>query len=127
VGIATNLATISGLRTAATIPDNPSPPIAVVIPASVDYDQAFAKGLQTYVFTVVLVVGRADERTAQTKLDGFVSSTGSNSVKLAIESDKTLGGRAFDVIVTEMRSYGQLPIGEVVYLSSEFTVLVYAD
>jgi len=127
VGIAARLATISGLRTAATVPDNPNPPIAVVIPNSVSYDEAFARGMQTYSFTVVLIVGRVDERTAQNKLDAFVSSTGASSVKLAIESDKTLGGKAFDTIVTEMRSYGQLPIGEVIYLSTEFTVLCYAD
>jgi hypothetical protein len=83
--------------------------------------------MQTYSFTVILIVGRVDERTAQNKLDGFVSSTGASSVKLAIEGDKTLGGAAFDVIVTEMRNYGQLSIGEVVYLSAEFSVLCYAD
>lgn len=127
VGIAARLATISGLRTAATVPDNPNPPIAVVIPNSVTYDETFNRGMQTYSFTVVLIVGRVDERTAQNKLDAFVSSTGASSVKLAIESDKTLGGKAFDTIVTEMRSYGQLPIGEVIYLSTEFTVLCYAD
>lgn len=126
-GIATRLATITGLRNAATVPDNPNPPIAVVLPNSIDYHTAFAKGMQTYSFTVILIVGRVDERTAQNKLDGFVSSTGASSVKLAIEGDKTLGGAAFDVIVTEMRNYGQLSIGEVVYLSAEFTVLCYAD
>jgi hypothetical protein len=126
-GIATRLATITGLRNSATVPDNPNPPIAVVLPNSIDYHTAFAKGMQTYSFTVILIVGRVDERTAQNKLDGFVSSTGASSVKLAIEGDKTLGGAAFDVIVTEMRNYGQLSIGEVVYLSAEFSVLCYAD
>lgn len=126
-GIATRLATITGLRNAATVPDNPNPPIAVVLPNSIDYHTAFAKGMQTYSFTVILIVGRVDERTAQNRLDAFVSSTGANSIKLAIEGDKTLGGAAFDVIVTEMRNYGQLSIGEVVYLSAEFTVLCYAD
>ena len=38
--IATNLATISGLRTSAEIPDNPSPPIAIVSLDNIDYDQA---------------------------------------------------------------------------------------
>jgi hypothetical protein len=34
-GIATNLATIAGLRTAATVPDQINPPIAVVMPNSI--------------------------------------------------------------------------------------------
>jgi hypothetical protein len=83
--------------------------------------------MQTYTFSVSVIVGRVDERTAQNKLDGFVSSTGSSSIKLAIERDKTLGGKAFDCRVTEMRNYGQVTIGDVIYLSAEFNILCYAD
>jgi hypothetical protein len=42
-GIATNLATISGLRTGSTIPDNVNPPFAIIAPASVDYHKAFSQ------------------------------------------------------------------------------------
>ena len=125
--LATNLATISGLRTSAFMPDNPSPPIAIVMPSTINYDDVFKRGMQTYTFNILVIVGRVDERTAQNKLDAFCSSTGTSSIKLAIESDKTLGGNAFDVRVTEMRNYGQLPVGEVTYLTAEFTVLCYAD
>jgi hypothetical protein len=125
--IATNLATISGLRTSPTLPDNPNPPIALVTPISVSFDDVFRRGMQTYTFVVSVIVGRVDERTAQNKLDAFVSSTGSQSIKLAVESDKTLGGNAFDSRVTEMRNYGELTIGDVIYLSAEFTVLCYAN
>ena len=83
--------------------------------------------MQTYTFVVSVIVGRADEGTAQNKLDAYVSSTGSSSIKLAVESDKTLGGKAFDTRLTEMRNYGQITIGDVIYLSAEFTVLCYAD
>jgi hypothetical protein len=126
-GIATNLATITGLRTSAFMPDNPNPPIAVVMPSSISYDDVFKRGMQTYVFNVLVIVDRVAERTAQIKLDGFVSSTGSSSIKRAIESDKSLGGKAFDTRVTEMRNYGQLSIQDILYLTGEFTVLVYAD
>jgi hypothetical protein len=126
-GIATNLATISGLRTSAFMPDNPNPPIAVVMPSSISYDDVFKRGMQTYIFNVLVIVDRVAERTAQIKLDGFVSSTGSSSIKRAIESDKSLGGKAFDTRVTEMRNYGQLSIQDILYLTGEFTVLVYAD
>ena len=125
--LATNLATISGLRTNSTMPDNPNPPVAIVTPTSISYDDTFHRGMQTYQFIVLVIVGRADERTAQNSLDAFISSTGSSSIKLAIESDKTLGGNAFDTRVTEMRNYGQLSVGEVIYLTAEFTVLCYAN
>jgi len=126
-GLATRLATISGLRTSSFMPDNPNPPIAVVMPSSVSYDDTFNRGMQTYVFNVLVIVGRVSERTAQSNLDGFVSSTDASSIKLAIEGDKTLGGSAFDTRVTEMRNYGQLSIQDILYLTGEFTVLVYAD
>ena len=125
--IATNLATITGLRTSPTLPDNPNPPIALVTPISVSFDDVFKRGMQTYTFVISVIVGRVDERTAQNKLDAFVSSTGSSSIKLAVESDKTLGGNAFDCRVTEMRNYGELTIGDVIYLSAEFTALCYAN
>ena len=126
-GIANNLATITGLRTTPTIPDNPNPPIAVILPQGVEYDNTFGRGMNTYTFAVTVSVGRVSERSGQNALDAYVSSTGSSSIKLAIESDKTLNGKAFDLRVTDSRNYGELTVGEVTYLSAEFTVLCYAN
>ena len=126
-GIATNLASITGLRTAAVMPDNPSPPIAIVQPDSINYDDTFQRGMQTYTFTVIVLVGRVAERSAQNAIDAFCSSTGASSIKLAIERDKTLGGKVYDLRVTDMRAYATIPVGEVNYLAAEFVVLCYAD
>jgi len=126
-GLAANLATLRGLRTTATIPDNPSPPIAIILPQGVEYDNTFGRGMNTYTFAVTVIVGRVSERSGQNALDAYVSSTGLSSIKLAIESDKTLNGKAFDLRVTDSRNYGELTVGEVTYLSAEFTVLCYAN
>jgi len=126
-GIKTNLATITGLRVSDFQPDNINPPVAIVFPISVNYDDAFARGMQTYTFSVQVIVGRVSERTGQNSIDAYISSTGTKSIKLAIESNKTLGGKAFDLRVTDMRNYGELLVGEVNYLSAEFVVLCYAD
>lgn len=126
-GLKANLATITGLRTADTVPDNPNPPIAIVLPQSVQYDNAFQRGMNTYTFSVLVIVNRVSERTAQNSLDAYVSGTGSRSIKLAVESDKSLGGKAFDVRVSDVRNYGDVTIGEINYLSAEFVVLCYAD
>lgn len=126
VALATNIATISGLRTSADIPDNPNPPIAVVALDTVEYDGAFAGGLTEYNFVVTVIASRAAERTAQTRLDGYIS-TGAASVKNAIESDKTLGGHAFDVRVTRMNNVGTVSLGEVTYLAADFAVTVFAN
>lgn len=126
-GIATNLATIPGLRTAATIPDNPNPPVAIISPDSIVFDSVFARGMQEYRFTVSVLVGLVAERSNQNKIDAYCSSTGASSIKLAIESDKSLGGKAFDVRVTEMRTYSFVTVGDVKYLAAEFVILCYAD
>lgn len=126
-GIKTNLATINGLRISDYQPDNINPPVAIVFPISLNYDETFHRGMQTYTFAVQVIVGRVSERTGQSTIDSYCSSTGANSIKLAIESDKTLAGKAFDLRVTDMRNYGELIVGEVNYLSAEFVVLCYAD
>lgn len=125
-GIVTNLGTISGLRASAEIPDNPSPPIAIVNLDSVDYDGAFNNGLTTYNFLVTLIVGRAAERTMQRKLDAYSDTTGEQSVKVAIESDKTLSGEVYDLRVERSSTIGSITIQDQTYLAAEFTVTVYA-
>jgi hypothetical protein len=124
--LATNLATIPGLRTAAEVPDNPTPPIAIVNLDSVTYDQAYAKGMTNYNFTITVVVGRSAEREAQRKLDGYITP-GANSVKNAIESDKTLGGYAYDCRVVSLNSVGSLTISDTTYLAADFSVTVIAN
>ena len=126
-GLATRLATITGLRSGPTIPDNVNPPFAIIAPSSVDYHRAFNNALSTYNFTVTLVVGRVSERTAQNSLDVYCSPTGNSSIRVAIEGDRTLGGVVFDTIGTGMRNYGSVTIGDNTYLAAEFDIAVQAD
>jgi hypothetical protein len=126
-GLATRLATISGLRTTSETPDTISPPIAIINVANVNYDRAFQRGLDEYNFVVTVIVGRVGERSAQRLLDSYVSPVAPSSVKLAIELDRTLGGKCDSLRVTDMRNYGSLVIGEITYLAAEFNVVVYAQ
>lgn len=125
-GIATNLGTIAGLRTSAWVPDQINPPIAVVKPESISYDTAFGRGLDTMEFSVLCIVGRVEERTAQATLDAYCATTGTASIKAAIESNPTLGSAISDLRVTEMRNYTSLSVGDVTYLAAEFVVQVFA-
>ena len=124
--LAANLATIPGLRTSAEVPDLPNPPVAIVALNSVSYDRAYAKGMTSYTFVVTVIVGRAAEREAQRKLDAYITP-GATSVKNAIESDKTLGGYAYDCRVVSMDSVGSLTISDTTYLAADFTVAVIAN
>ena len=123
-GIAANLATIPGLRTSDYWRDNPRPPIAMVLPDTIDYDLNANRGADEFTFIVSVLVGRADDRAAQRNADRYI--VGPDSVKAAIESDRTLGGAANTCRVVRMRSYSQTAIGEVIYLEVQFEVEVVA-
>ena len=123
-GIATRLATIPGLRTSATMLDDPRPPVAMVIPERVEYDLTAQRGIDRYIFVVQVLVSRADDRAAQNNIDPYIA--GANSVKEAIFADPTLDGAAQVARVTDVRSYGQVLYGETLYLGVEFAVEVYA-
>jgi hypothetical protein len=116
---------IPGLRVAETIPDQPNPPMAVISLETVNYDQTFQRGMTEYTFTVSVLAGRVSERNAQSRLDSYIDP-GSATIKTAIESDKSLGGKVFDVRVTDMSNIGAVNLGETIYLGADFGVVVYA-
>ena len=122
--LATAVETVNGLRSSATVPDNPRPPIAVVMPERVEYDLNGSRGADTYFFSIIVLVGRADDRVAQNKIDAYI--VGPQSVKKAVETDRTLGGAAQTCRVTGANNYGSIPVGEVLYLSVQFSVEVIA-
>lgn len=91
-GLATAVDTISGLRVFDYVPDSLSPPAAVVEPLEVSFHAAMQDGLTMYRAYVLIILGRMSDRSSQDRLDAYVATTGSTSVKAAIEADKTLGG-----------------------------------
>ncbi len=125
-GLATNLQTISGLRVVDTLPDLVNPPMAMIGLTKVNYNQQNQRSMAEYTFQVTVVVGRLSERTAQAALDVLVAP-GLGSVKYAIESDRTLGGKAYEVFVPELSAYGAVSVNGVDLLSAEFSVQVYAQ
>jgi hypothetical protein len=126
-GLKANLETIPNLRASANIPDMPNPPQAIIALNRIGYDVANAKGAAQYDFVVTVIVGRQSERTAQTSLDEYISTTHARSIKNAIQSDRTLAGSAYDVRAVEMTGLNVVSIGEVNYLSADFSVTVYSS
>jgi hypothetical protein len=124
-GLATNLQTISGLRVVDTLPDLVNPPMAMIGLTKVNYNQQNQRSMAEYTFQITVVVGRVSERTAQATLDVLVAP-GSGSVKYAVESDRTLGGKAYEVFIPELSAYGAVSINGIDYLSAEFSVQVFA-
>lgn len=126
-GIMQNVATISGLRTADILPENPNPPVAILNLADIEYDNAFNKGLTIYNFDLTVLVGRSDARGSQASLDQYVASDGAGSIKYAVESNRTLNGLIYDLKVTQLRNIGSLTVNDTTYLAADFSVVCYAS
>ena len=124
-GLAKNLQTIKGLRVVETLPDLVNPPMAMIGLTKVTYNQQNQRSMAEYTFQVTVVLGRVSERTAQREMDIFVAP-GEGSVKYALESDRTLGGNAFEVFVPELSAIGAVSINGIDFYSAEFSVQVFA-
>jgi hypothetical protein len=62
-------------------------------------------GVEYWHLVVQAYAGAHDDVTAQQTLDAYLSSSGTSSVKTAIEADQTLGGACQGLLVTELRGY----------------------
>lgn len=125
-GLATNLATITGLRVSSFAADKVSVPAAVVGEVRIEFDKTFGRGLDEFEVKVRVYASRADDRAGQDKLDGYLAGSGSGSVKAALESDRTLGGVAQTLRVTDVDGYGVYEVAGMQYVGAEFTVTVWA-
>ena len=125
-GLATNLATIAGLRTSAFQPEQLNPPFAFPTLNRIEYHKAFGGGNVQMRFTIIVIVGRYLDRVAHANLDGFLSYDGATSLRAAIEGDRTLGGVAQTLVMDSSLSIGALPVAEAEFLQVSFSVLVHA-
>jgi hypothetical protein len=121
----TALQTVSGLRVLDTIPDSANIPtqgaLAVVGMLDMNFDFTLNRGFDSASLSVLLIVGRMSESAAQTRLDGYLQSSGATSIKAAIEADKTLGGSVQTLRVTQATS-GTITVANIDYLSYRYEV-----
>lgn len=129
-GVAARLATISGLRQSDYVPAQINPPIAVVgWPEEIDYDEAMGRGLDVYRIPIQVLVGTPDNRAANDALEAYLAKTTAEdpkSVKGAVESDRTLGGKVSDCVVTRMSGAGGFDYGGITYLGATWDLQVLA-
>lgn len=120
------LATVAGLRAFDTVQDSLNPPAAVVGPPQIAYDVVMARGASRYTFPVRVYASRAEVKTGQDKLDGYISATGPTSIKLAVEADMTLGGVTHSARVASSSGYGVYEVAGIAFVGAEFTIEVIA-
>ena len=125
-GLATRLATISGLRTYTYQPEQLNPPFAYPQINRVEYHRAFGGGDVVMDWTIHVVVGRYTDRTAHALLDDFLSYSGTKSVRSVIEGDTTLGGVCQTLIVRSGADITSLDAGGAEFLQIQLQVEVHA-
>jgi len=121
-GIKARLDTITGLRAYATEPDKPNFPCAY--PRLVDwtFDNDYDSDTLWHFDIWVLVGLEPGFARAQTWLNPYVSPTGNNSIKLAIDADPHLGGTVSYARVTGGGAYGRVDIAGIAALGASVRV-----
>lgn len=124
--IARSLATVPGLRVADHLPEAVTPPMAVIQIQSVTYHRAMQGGSSEWKYVISVVAGRMGDRAAQRTLDSWMSWDGPQSIRAAIESDRTLDGNCSTLIIEDMITIRPLSIGDASYLTCEFNLSIHA-
>ncbi len=123
--LAAALGTITGLRAYDRQPDNLNAPFAFPSLETIEYHGAMSNGLVTQTYRISVIVGRAAERSAEDRLDTYLSYD-QGGIRYAIEADPTLGGYARTSIVESAGSIQTIDGNDTTYLMIEFRVIVYA-
>jgi hypothetical protein len=105
-GIKTRLSTVLNLNCYDTIEMQIETPAAVVEPGAGSFDMTMGRGSDAMDFIIGLAVGGGVDRVSQDTLDGYLSGWGATSIKVAMETDPTLGGIVSYAKVRGWRNYG---------------------
>ena len=124
-GLAANAATLGGdLTTFGFVPDAIVPPAFYAGEVEIDYTGAMARGMDVLTVTCRILVGRAEDKSSQSLLDGYLDGGGSGSLKTALEADCTLGGACDDLMVLRVQGYHYYELAGSTYVGAELVVKV---
>lgn len=125
-GLATRLETITGLQVFAPdeIPDTPNSfPCAMILPAPIEYHKTH-DAMYDMSYRIIVLFAKQDTPSALALMVPYMETTGTYSIKYAIEGDRQLGGAADDLRVDSCSGAGYTTWGGIVYLSTEFKVYI---
>lgn len=124
--VVANLGTIPDCQKSAYFLANPQYPTLQVVPGPTQYDQAMHRALDLTTLTIQARVAWNNDVGSQKNLYRFLEPVGEDSVKAAVESDKTLGGLCDDLHVTEASGVQlMVPSTGSAELIVEWTVVIY--
>jgi len=112
------LASISGLRAYATEPDKMNFPCAYPRLVDWSFDNDF-DGDSVWHFDIWVLVGlEPGFGRAQTWINPYLSPSGTNSIKLAIDADPRLGGKVSSARVSGGGAYGRVDVAGIAALGA---------
>lgn len=118
--VATQLATITGLRVTAYPPDNVQVPAAVVSwPDSYTYDETYRRGMDRLTLPVLVLVQRTPDRVARSALAIYCNGSGSSSIKAVLESGTYT---AFDSLRVESVAFDVVTFAGTDYTAATFSI-----
>jgi hypothetical protein len=96
-----------------------TPPAAIVsYPEKVDFDETYGRGMDRIPdWPVVVVVGKATDRTARTRIYQYAAATGSNSLKTVLQAHTWA---ACDVLTVTSVEFDVVTIGAIDYIAALF-------
>lgn len=119
------ITTISAVYAPKEIPDTLNSSIsALILPGETEFDETFGDD-HSATFRIIIVLGKNDQPSALNKILDYITPTGVSSVLAALKADRTLGGACEDLKVLRNLGTGSIIWGGIVYLSTEFEVIVY--
>lgn len=108
-------------------PDTVAPPSAyVTYPESGTFDETYGRGMDSLLMPIVVVTGRVTDRTALTRLSGFMSGQGGESVARAVDRYNSTATAYDDARVSRFETDPVL-IGGVDYIAAIFDVEVFGQ
>lgn len=127
-GVQTRLATITGLRAYSEEPDAIHTPAAFPDPTSIaiayDLDMGGSIALSFKVH-LALQGGPKGFARAQQALLPYLATSGTSSIKAAIEGDQTLGGKVQTLRVSSAQDIGLYERAGSTYYGADWTVTVW--
>lgn len=125
-GLVGQLALVRGLRVSEHVPEQVNPPAAIITRAEVDYTQNMSGGLTEWSMQVQLIAGRMADQQSQRQIDDWLSWDGDQSVRQAIEADRTLGGNCQTSRVASADALSSVQVGDSEYIGVTVAVTVWA-
>jgi hypothetical protein len=115
----------------AYVPDRIPDPSGFPIDIEVDWLQAFGNGLNKITLSWRVLVGKTEDRAAQSLLYALLASAGPTSVRAALAGPvgvaQTLGGACDDLAVRRVKGLRQYKHGEAFYVGADWVCDVYGS